>query len=149
LNDQATLDVQASLTTIDFRIDGSKAASIDLGHVIPGDIAYAPVALSNSGTGYIRIHTTTAISATPLGDATKVTFFPNVASTSNCNAAGVGTINWTNAQSASDPLFTGEIQIDATATQYACVVYKFGNSGDHFAGSTIFNPFYTIAGYYP
>ncbi len=129
LVDQATVTVNASITTIDLKANGTKAASFDL-QVIPGETDYIPVHLTNTGTGFVTVSTTSSPDASQLAAATTVHVYNDV-SAANCNLANTSGLSVGDATT-SDPLFTGTIQINAGAVRDYCLSYRFGTAASTF-----------------
>jgi hypothetical protein len=151
LTDTVDVTVNASITTINLTANGTKHATINLADGgIPGDFRYASVVFTNTGTGYVRIPTgTNPGSNLDLAQASAVNVQRGV-SPSQCNAAGVGTGDFsTGAQSLSAPLWSEPfIQLDAGNTLNICLWYRLGQTGGTYTAST-FSIFYNFPAFYP
>lgn len=159
IQDNITATITATATTIDFRANGTKSLSVDLGLVERGDVRIIPITLSNSGTGYVSVDQSDALAVVGTGDignTTKSVIYPNV-STANCSVAG-GVVptpaQWAAAGLLSaTPLYGGNpLNIPANTQYDICVVLQLGGNaslGQFASGGTVLTAAWTLHGYYP
>jgi hypothetical protein len=155
LTDNVSVTVNGSITTIDLRANGTKSATIDLATgSIPGDLRFASIHLTNSGTGYVKLPTGTSIQsgAGQLTSDSRVEVWASVAP-AQCNDAGFTGTPFGTASTPrllTDALWDGEPQIDAGGFRDYCLRYRLGTANSTYAdGISAFSLLYAISGYYP
>jgi hypothetical protein len=163
LNDTASTVITASITSIDLQANGTKSAAIDFGQVEPGTIGYAPITLTNAGSGYLRLTAASISNGSPVSNDSRVQFIPGLGA-ANCNATDVPWNTITNGQTivqSSIPLdgvgaAPAEHIIGAAGTTgpngstYGfCAVYKVGVSNGVGYGQTGFSTTITFTATHP
>lgn len=152
LTDQASVTVNASITTIDLRVNGTKSATINLPDgLVPGDLAYASLHITNSGTGWVRVTPSASVQSgggTQLVAGTIVKYWSGVAP-AQCGA-GNG-LDATGGVALNGPALGGsEFTIDAGSFRDYCAVYRVGQTGASYTdGGTSWSQLISLAGLYP
>jgi hypothetical protein len=153
LQDNVSATVNASITTIDVNINGVKNATINLpSGLIPGDHAYASLAISNSGSGYAKLPNSGAANnggaSEFLADSVKKVWF-NI-SPAQCNAIDLPWAAGGTETAAFSQLWDNEPQVDAGTTLNVCVIYRLGTtSASYTDGVSNWSLTYPITAYYP
>ena len=150
LTDTVTTTVNASITTIDLNVNGTKSATINLADgAIPGDVRYASLHFTNSGTGYVNVPSSVSIQA-GAGQLTSDSVMKvwNAVSPANCSAAGGVTA------AGGQPLTTApwdnQPVIAAGDSMDVCFVYRLGTTGAEYTdGISAFQLLYSFPAFYP
>lgn len=150
LEDQVTATVNASITTIDLKVNGAEDAVIDLeAGATPGDLRYAPIVFTNTGSGWVQVPSVVS-SITNAGQLTADSVYKvwQGVAPSNCNSTSG--LNITGATPIDEAPWGGTQTIDAGATLETCFIYRIGSTGATYTdGFTNFSIHYTFAGFYP
>jgi hypothetical protein len=151
LTDTVTTDINASITTIDLTVNGTKSATINLAAgAIPGDLRFAAVVFHNAGTGYVQLPSGANVTA---GNGSQFAADSAYKAYRGVNPAQCGAGNGLDATGATALTvapWTGNDQIDAGATVNYCFVYRLGTTNAVYNdGVSAFTHHFAFPAFYP